>query len=85
MAAMARALPYGEAGETTEAVLMMIYYHIKPTHVRGGHLTLAKLTPFLTGDAITEPGDVWFEFGTPAESMGKLRAEIESWKQSQLN
>lgn len=45
-----------------------------------GWIAMAKQGPFITdGDAVREPGDLWFEFGaTRDEALGKLQTEIRS-------
>ena len=38
---------------------------------------MAKRTPFVTGHPITEPGDLWFEFGaTEAEAMAAVKRSV---------
>lgn len=40
-------------------------------------IALAKKEPFVTGDPIMEPGDVWFEFWeTPETAMLALKRSI---------
>ena len=42
----------------------------------GRFVALAKRSPFVTGEWITEPGDVWFEVADTAEQcLSSLREE----------
>lgn len=55
------------------------YFLCRPVKNNGtGYIALAKREPFVCdGDALREPGELWFEFGTtPSEALSKLRAEL---------
>lgn len=47
--------------------------------VRGttGYTGLAKQSPFVNGDPILEPGDIWFNFGASwDEALEKIQREV---------
>lgn len=58
----------------------MWYYIVRHESDTDGWIALAKRGPFVAdGDAIREPGDVWFEFGdTAGDARSKIEAEVRS-------
>lgn len=40
-------------------------------------IAMAKREPFETGNPLTEPGELWFEFGaTPEDALRRLRTTL---------
>ncbi|MBR0871189.1 hypothetical protein JQ633_12530 [Bradyrhizobium tropiciagri] len=53
------------------------HFHVHASHAGGDFIAMAKKEPFVNGDPLREPGDVWFEFGaSPDEAMAKLKRSL---------
>lgn len=52
-------------------------WHFTVWQGRTGWVGLAKRSPFVTGHPLTEPGEIWFEFGATAEEALKaIKASV---------
>lgn len=57
---------------------MMLRWYFSTCKGRGLWCAMAKHEPFVVGDPVAEPGELWFEFGdTEDEAMAKLKASLE--------